>query len=1440
MPGDGGRHSSLGVEWRTWGWRVAVPVRSAGGWMAIVGSSPAARRRLGLLGAVFLAALAFGQVAPALAVTFLLAEWLVNGAPVTAELANETTGELLLEDNKAPLVGKTAVLCSGALMGWVGSNSLDWVTEMLTLAGVAVSTTPLTGTALECTSVTGCEAGTKPLVWLVGLGWSTEAELMEDGTENFFVDLFLPHTGGGNPGWEISECLVFGISQSDECTTPEAVSQFVSSGLESLAKFSTAFTELAGAKLATCMQGGAESGVIEGEDSITLNAGGELNMSSNGASVPSAPTAGEQNGAGPNPGAPPLAKEECGKAVNCATGNESEKQTDISIGGRGPGLRVLRSYNSLAAAEASEAGAWGFGWSGSYSAHLVVNEVTETATVYQDNGSTVIFYKFGSEYRQGGWDEARLVKEVSGNYVYTLPDQSKLEFNSEGKLVKETDRNGNSNTLTYNVSKQLEKVEDGDSRTLKFAYNAEGLVESVTDPMGHVVKYSYLSKQLASVTIEGKTRWEFEYESPHLLTKITDGRGHATTIKYEATTHKAIEQVIGGHKRKWVYKIGETTLTEPNGSETVQLFNSAGEPTKITRAKGVVGVETATEYEYEAGTYALTKLTNPNLHATKYSYDASDNRITETDPNGDERKWEYDSKHNVIKETTPEGETTTIKRTASGEPEAIERPVGTETQKTEYKYNEQGDLSEVKDPLGHITKYTYDLAGDRETETDPEGDVRKWKYNSDSQITEETSPRGFTTKIERDEQGRAKKVTDPLTHTTEYKYDGNGNVETETDGNLHVTKYEYNEEDLRTKTTQPNGTVVETGYDSEGQMTSHKDGNRHVWEYKRNQLEQVTEEVNPLLKTTKKKYEKTGDLETVEDPEKHTTTYKYDSSKRLTSIVYSTGKPSEVTFEYNKDSKVTKMKDETGTTENTWDKLDRLTVCKSGAGKTVKYEYNLDDQPTKIEYPNAKTITRAYDKAGRLESVTDWNAKVTSFKYNADSQLTATTFPAGTEDEDTYAYNEADQMTEVTMKGPLGSTLGKLVYERDADGQVKKTTTSALPGPAVSESVYDENNRLIKANEQAYEYDKADRPTKIQGKGTYTYDEADQLKEGPEAVKYVYNEDGRRAETKPATGPATIYGYDQAGNLSTVKREHVGEVSEINDSYTYDANNLRQSQTINGAKASLTWDTAEQLPVLLEDETNNYVYGPAGMPVEQIPVSGGTLYLHGDQQGSTRLLTNAAGEKAGAYTYNPYGTTLEHTGAATTPLQHDGQYTSADTGLIYLRARTYDPATAQFLTLDPALDATGEPYGYAQDDPENVDPTGEYQGQQQQPPGPRDVPLERGEPPYTVPVDVIIGPPGLTFDGPGPEITHRLPVGTRITLAAQSAVFSQDHQVRFNPVAGSVLITTTEMVVYRFNVTRVSAILVQPTARVTLDRVSVNLTGGERIYPTRNSTILLP
>jgi RHS repeat-associated protein len=1014
------------------------------------------------------------------------------------------------------------------------------------------------------------------------------------------------------------------------------------------------------------------------------------------------------------------------KPVNCATGNETISQTDLAVGGRGPGLNLTRTYNSRGAAKASTHGPFGYGWTGSYSAHLsttmrchglLCNETI--AKITQDNGSTVSFDKWSS----GKWNpigplvQATLAAEGE-DYAFTLPNQTVLHFDSTGKLTSEVDRNGNTLTMSY-AEGRLETVTDDTGRKLTFAYNAEGEVESVKDPMGHTVKYTYEAGNLKSVTQPGEAslRWQFKYDSSHELTSVTDGRSHTTTIKYES------RQVVSetdplSRTYKWKYEgsLGwpsETVITEPNGSITHEHFNAAGQLTEVTHAFGTA-IASTSEYKYDSKD-DLIAMVDPDKHETKYTYNESGDRTSEKNAAGNEAKWTYDSTHHVLTSTTPDGETATIKRDSHGNPEVIERPApGATTQTTRYTYDAHGDVESMEDPLKRVTKYEYDSYGDKSAEIDPAGDKQTWTYNEDSQEISSVTDRGnvegaeaskYTVKTERDSQGRAITNTDPLGHATKYTYDGDGNLETVTDPLGHKTKYVYDADNELTKTEEPKLTTTETGYDSAGAVTSQTDGNKNTTKYVRNLLEQVTEVIDPKERKTLKEYDPAGNLKTVTDPAKRVTTYTYDAANRLKEITYSDGKTPTVKYEYSGDGKVTRMTDGTGETVNTYDQLDRLTESQNGHKETIGYEYDLANELTKLTYPNGKAITLAYDKASRLEKVTDWLGNVTKFTYNADSEINKTTFPSMTSDEDTYAYNEADQMSEVKMlKG--AETLASLAYTRDTDGQLKGITSKGLPGEEKPAYEYDTNNRLTKGAASAYGYDSANNPTKL-GTGTYTYDKADQLETGP-SLKYEYNSSGQRTKTTPTGGSATTYGYDQAGNLISIERPKEGEKAAINDTYTYDGNSTRASQTVSGTTTYLAWDMSEPLPLLLADGISSYIYGPGGLPIEQINNTSGTvLYLHHDQQGSTRLLTGSTGKTEGSYSYSAYGT-VEHAGTATTPLGYDAQYTSSDTGLVYLRARVYDPATAQFLSVDPVASVTRAPYNYANDNPANlIDPSGQ-------------------------------------------------------------------------------------------------------------------------------------
>ncbi|MEJ7764831.1 MAG: RHS repeat-associated core domain-containing protein, partial [Acidimicrobiales bacterium] len=100
-------------------------------------------------------------------------------------------------------------------------------------------------------------------------------------------------------------------------------------------------------------------------------------------------------------------------------------------------------------------------------------------------------------------------------------------------------------------------------------------------------------------------------------------------------------------------------------------------------------------------------------------------------------------------------------------------------------------------------------------------------------------------------------------------------------------------------------------------------------------------------------------------------------------------------------------------------------------------------------------------------------------------------------------------------------------------------------------------------------------------------------------------------------------------------------------------------------------------------------------------------WYRADQLGSTRLLTDQAGRTVGTASYDPYGAVVGSTGERS-DVGFAGEYTDPTTGLVYLRARWYDPATAQFMSRDPLLEVSGQPYAYAANDPVNrTDPTGE-------------------------------------------------------------------------------------------------------------------------------------
>ena len=217
--------------------------------------------------------------------------------------------------------------------------------------------------------------------------------------------------------------------------------------------------------------------------------------------------------------------------------------------------------------------------------------------------------------------------------------------------------------------------------------------------------------------------------------------------------------------------------------------------------------------------------------------------------------------------------------------------------------------------------------------------------------------------------------------------------------------------------------------------------------------------------------------------------------------------------------------------------------------------------------------------------------------------------------------------------------------------------------------------------------------------------------------------------TRPTTTTVAFPAGTVAGNEVTVKLGTNGAVniynlyghadavvdvegyftpaSQTTATYTYSGHGLRMAKTVNSTTQQMLWDQTGTIPLLLSDGTNDYIYGPQNLPLEQINNTTGTIgWYHHDQHGSTRALTNNTGTVISTTTYSPYGQATTTTGTPS-PLAYDAQYTDPETGLIYLRNRYYDPTTAQFLTRDPLDAITRSAYGYVGGNPLNsTDPSG--------------------------------------------------------------------------------------------------------------------------------------
>lgn len=163
----------------------------------------------------------------------------------------------------------------------------------------------------------------------------------------------------------------------------------------------------------------------------------------------------------------------------------------------------------------------------------------------------------------------------------------------------------------------------------------------------------------------------------------------------------------------------------------------------------------------------------------------------------------------------------------------------------------------------------------------------------------------------------------------------------------------------------------------------------------------------------------------------------------------------------------------------------------------------------------------------------------------------------------------------------------------------------------------------------------------------------------------------------PGAGTAVTRAYDAAGRL--VSSSEAGRTT----TYRYDGLGNLVQQCADGTCLDLVVDDAGGLPEMAAAISGGgvtlYAYGPAGPLAEQARTSTGaaTTWRHvTDAQGSVRGLLDGAGNVVGTRSYDALGR-VRGGGGTASRLGFTGEWTGTE-GLVYLRARHYDPALGRF------------------------------------------------------------------------------------------------------------------------------------------------------------------
>ncbi|MFJ7494648.1 DNRLRE domain-containing protein [Streptomyces sp. NPDC097727] len=789
---------------------------------------------------------------------------------------------------------------------------------------------------------------------------------------------------------------------------------------------------------------------------------------------------------------------------NTASGNSVWQYNAFTNPGRGVTTFARFAYNSLDTSDTVSGPGWSFQAAGPIrlGAPLEFHPKPHPTEIRlpDGDGTTHVFREqpdgswkapAGVHYKltaKPGLDCTPLKDPIPDAWTMTRPDGTRFLFGCDGYMTSLVDKNGNTQTYTYEERKSnnkptkfLKYITDPTGRqslTVEYYSKADGNnpeiidhIKSMADVSGRKLTFEYSDKGLLTKLTDGAGSTQpkvfgFEYDATQgnknvKLVKATDPRGNATTMAYYAP------QTGDDPKYHWWTKTITDRLQGATGfSYAVDAGNAKFTDTEVTDAES-----RATDYVTDDFGRAV-QTTNAKSQTMKLSWDADNNVTYMEEDNGAKTAYCYDQKtgYPLWKRDAENNK--------AGVPPASDCTPGTyPANSARYVYQTRSDgysadLFTKTSPEGRKWQFGYDTFGNLKTVTDPKGVATatagdyttSYEYDSYGQLTRATDangnadtnsdfgPTGFprtmtdalnkSSKFVYDERGQVTEVTDALGKKVTQTYDTFGRplVKTEpkdqaTGDLISAPAPVYDANDNVTTSTAPNGAVSTAVYDAADQMTS----------------------------ATAPKYTTTSD--------ERKTTYTYDKVGNLKTTTEPKGT-------------LTTADATDFVTTNHYNEIYQLTSVVNANGDKVSYEYDDVGNTTKVVDPkkNATADTAdystltAYDLNHRSTTVTDAAGKTTKKAYDKDSLVVSTT---DAENNTTLvSYDERGKQTEVEVprSGTSPITYRTTRYEYDQVGSTTKVITprAVEAGTTTAFTVRTEYDALNRPKRQYQPYDPAD------------------------------------------------------------------------------------------------------------------------------------------------------------------------------------------------------------------------------------------------------------------------------------------------------------------------------------------------------------------------------